>query len=190
MRDKGQVFIFNDAELRLIKQTFADNEILLYAVRKVLLQFPLTPAEKEYVKQAMTPEVFAVIKKRIYPDLDPDAPLGQLADYRTLLTQDLKSKSTQDLGPIFDARRIEMAYLDQQFRELQDVHKEHLRGVSLEKLRSLEGKDELEQHVDLMAYLNILGYVDPMLLYLQQIAGEKEETTEQQKERMKRNSSK
>ena len=183
MRDKDQVFIFNDAELKLIKATFAENDALLYSIRKVLLQFPLTPAEMAYLMQSMTPDVLAVVKKRVFPDLDPESPLGQLADYRTLLTQDLKTKMPDEVEHLLRANEIEREYLAQQMARLENIEIVS-DGIQLASLR--DSKDPIQ----LKAYLDILGYVDPMLLYLKSIAGQKEETVQQQKERMKRDSNK
>lgn len=191
-RDKGQVFVFNEAELKLIQATFADNEALIYSIRKVLLQFPLTAPEKELVKQSMTPEVYAVVKKKIYPEIDPDAPLTQLSDYRSLLTQDLKTKSTADLRVVLKARQTEIDYLHQQMEALKDVDVEQKGGIRLADLRSnLTTSPSLieDTHADLMAYLNLLGYIDPQLQLLKVIAGTKEETIEQKRNRMTKDSS-
>lgn len=189
-RDKGQLFIFTDNELQLIKDTFAENEALIYSIRKVLLQFPLTPAEKEMVKLSMTPAVFAVVKKRVFPDIDPDAPLGQIADYRTLLTQDLKTKPLEDVALLMEAMDLELKYLDEQFEVLRDIDGTWTLTIELDDLRDLEGKDAHTRFVDLKAYLDIIGYVDPMLMHLMNIAGQKTETVQGAKDRMKRDSNK
>lgn len=192
MRDKNQQFIFNDAELQLIRVTFADNEALLYSIRKVLLQFPLTSAESALVKQAMTPEVLAVVKKRIYPDLDHDAPLTQIADYRASLTNDLRSKPFEDVEKQIESTMIVMEYLEQQMEALRDIDSKTVRdgSITLADLREMKGKDAEKRYIELRAYLDILGYVDPQLNHLKIIAGYKEESTEHQKDRLTRNSSK
>lgn len=183
--------MFSKAELALIKNTFADNDALLYSIRKVLLQFPLSAAERELVKQSITPAVFAVIKKRLLPDLDPDAPITQLGDYRSLLTQDLKTKSTEELTVFFEARNLEMAYLQQQLDILADIDQPiKSPGIQLSELKAMGGKDGYGKHVDLMAYLNLLGYIDPQLYHLKLIAGEKNETPEAQRLRLTRDSTK
>jgi hypothetical protein len=189
-RDKGQVFIFNDAELKLIQVTFADNEALIYSVRKVLLQAPLSPAEKELVKQSMTPEVFAVIKKRLFPDFDYDSPLTQIADYRSIITNDIKSKPFEDSEILLDSLDIEIAYFEQQFERLKDVTLINETVIDLQLLRNTFGKEPRRRHVELRAYLDILGYVDPQLNHLKVIAGTKEETLEQKKNRMSKDSNK
>lgn len=189
-RDKGQFLIFNEAELGLIKQTFADNDALIYSIRKVLLQFPMTLPEKELVKQSVSPAVYAVLKKRIWPDIDPDAPLSQIADYRSILTNDVRSRSEEDLGIIFDAHEIETDYLTQQFEQLRDVDIEVDKPIKLAQLREIKGKATRERIVETRAYLNILGYVDPQLMNIMSLAGMKTETVEETKKRLTRDSNK
>lgn len=191
-RDPNQIFIFSDDELNLIKHTFADNDTLLYTVRKVLLQFPLTDTEKGLIKLSITPEIHRILKKRILPDIGDEFPLGQLADIRTTLTEQLKVKSVEDIAPLIDAKKIEIDYLNQQFEMLRNIDNvpSPITEISLAKMASFEDKDEYDTYVDLHAYLFILGYIDPMLLFIKSIAGEKKETVAEQKARMQRDSSK
>jgi len=188
MRDKNQVLFFSESELTLIKNVFGDNDELLYAIRNVLLQFPLSKAEQEMIDAQITPEVYAVIKKRIFPYLNPDAPLSQLGDYRSLLTEDLKNKGPEELAPLFAARMLEMRYIEQQLAQL--IGLETVNPIQLNDLRSLEDKDDFTRYVEAKAYLDILGYVDPQLNHLKVIAGTKSESIEKQKDRLTRNSSK
>src|SRR5882724_7109420 len=121
MREPNQVFIFNDEELSLIKNTFADNDTLLYTVRKVLLQFPLTQTERGLIKLSITPEVWRVLKKRILPAIADEFPLTQLSDVLTTLTEDLKLRTPREMEPLFAAKKLEIDYLNQQFEALRDI---------------------------------------------------------------------
>lgn len=190
MRDKNQQLMFNEAELRLIKTVFGDNDDLLYAIRKVLLQGNLTDNEANSIRQQVTPEVFAVVKKRILPDLDLDAPFGQIGDlYRTLSSQ-LSSKDVEQMGPQFDAKKLEVDYLSQQFDVLKDMDKPL--GTSVIRLDDMKmiTTNHYVNYVNHTARDFLIGFVDSMLNMLKAIAGEKTETPEQQKERITRNSSK
>lgn len=180
--------MFNQAELQLIKAVFADNEDLLYAIRNVLLQFPLSDAQKKMIKGQVTPEVFTILKKKILPDLDPDAPLSQLADLRVTLTQDLKTKTIDEVAPRLAALETEIAYLEQQLNVLMDIDAPTAEPLRLEDMRTLIGKMPENAYIALNAYLFILGYVDPKLNDLKIIAGIKEETPEEQQKRLKRSS--
>lgn len=182
--------MFNDVELSLIKSVFSDNEELLYAIRKVLLQFEMTKEEKKMIKTAMTPEVFAVLKKRILPTLDPDSPLSQLASLSTTLTDNLKVKDVEEMAPLFEAKQLETEYLEQRFAVLKNIDAKTGKELKLADFAVIKGKTPHRQFVDTTVYLFLLGYIDPMLAMIRNIAGQKEESIEAQKERMTRNSAK
>lgn len=187
MPDSKQIYIFSDEELSLIKNTFAENEVLLYTIRKVFLQFPLTEVEKNLIKISCTPEVIAVLKKRILPDISPMFPLGQLPSILTTLTDNLKMLTPEEMKPHMEAKLLEIEYLEQQFKVLAGSTEE---PIKLSIIGTLKNKTEYQQFVDMTAYLFLLGYIDPMLIMMRTIAGTKEESLEEQTKRMKRDSSK
>jgi hypothetical protein len=189
-RQKDQVLMFSDAELALFKSTFSENEELLYLIRSVLLQFPIKANEKKQLKAFMSEDVYRLIKKRIFPEVDPDSPLTQMGDYFQTLKEDLKSKGPEEMAPIFDAKQLEYEYMTQQFAILKDIDGDHKEKIKLSDLGVLEGKDAYTRYVHTKARNFIMGYVDTMLMLIKNIAGTKTETLEQTKERMTRNSSK
>lgn len=193
MVEQNQQFIFNSDELSLIKNTFAENDTLLYTIRKVFLQFELTDVEVGLLKQAVTPEVLHVLRKRILPDLSPDYPLGQIPSLMTTLTQQIQVKDASEMQLQFEAKSLEEAYLRQRFEVLEGLVNDtvsDIEEIDLKELGKLEGKGPEQQYTDMTAYLFILGYVDPMLILIKAIAGDKNETIEQQKDRMTRDSNK
>lgn len=191
MRDKDQVFIYNKAELELIKRVFADNDELLYAIRAVFLQFPLTEKQQEMIKTQVTEPVINILRKRILPEPSDDFPLTQLPSILTTLTNDLKTKDAEDMTLQFHAKQLEIRYLRQQFAVLANIEKrtEDTLWLKLCNFADLTGDTNLD-FVHMTAYLFILGYVDPMLNFIKSIAGQKEETAEEQANRLRRDSSK
>jgi hypothetical protein len=187
MRDPNQKFIFNDEELSLIKNTFADNDALLYSVRKVLLQFPLTLAEKALIKQGITEPVWNVLKKRILPEISDDFPIGQLPSLLTTLTEQLKVRNVEEMEPQFAAKRMEIDYLTQQFEVLRDIDGDNPEPLKLAYLGNI-GANTGTIYARLTAYLFLLGYIDPMLNFIRSLAGQKTETLEEQKKRLSRDS--
>lgn len=186
--EKDQYFIFSEAELSLIKNTFSDNDALLYAIRNVLLQFPVSDAQKAALSVGLNDNVISVLRKRIIPELLPTYPLGQLPSILTTLTKDLGSRDEVDMELQFAAKQVEIDYLQQQFSKLEG--KEVKEIINLNRLGELKDKTAREQFIDMTAYLFLLGYIDPMLGMIRNIAGEKTETAEQQKKRLTRDSSK
>lgn len=193
MPDKDQVFIFNAAQLQLIKHTFVDNDALLYSIRKVFLQMPLTDVERGLIKMSVTDPVLEVLKIRLLPELSPAYPLGQIPSILTTLTQDIKQRDVEDMALQFEAKQLEINYLTDRFHALEAIAKGEKEGdpiIPLNDLAKIHGKNPVDQYVQMTAYLFLLGYIDPMLLMIRTIAGAKEETPEQQKARMMRDTNK
>lgn len=188
MPEKNQYFIFSEAELSLIKNTFAENDELLYAIRNVLLQFPLSAGQKATLAVGLNENVLNVLKKRILPDLAPTFPLGQLPSILTTLTKEIQTYGVEDMAVQFEAKQLEIDYLQQQFEVLKG--NTPVDPISLADLGTLAGKDAETQFIHMTAYLFLLGYIDPMLVMIKNIAGAKEETPEEQKKRLTRDSSK
>lgn len=186
--EKDQYFIFTEAELSLIKNTFSDNDELLYAIRNVLLQFPLSDGQKATLSVGLNENVIGVLRKRIIPELAPVYPLGQLPSILTTLTQELKAKDANEMAPQFIAKQLEIEYLEQQFQKLEGKDNEEV--IKLKDLGTIIGKTPDEQYVEMTAYLFLLGYIDPMLGMIKNLAGAKDETPEEQKKRLTRDSSK
>jgi hypothetical protein len=184
-RDKNQIFIYNDQEMSLIKAVFCENEDLLYAIRKVLLQFPLTVSELASLRSSVTPEVVAVLKKRINPEMTGDEPWSQLSDMYQAVNNDLLSKTEEDMKPIFEATQLMIDYLNQQFQVLEGKDVE-------EKIKLNDWKDltSPKAYVHTKARNFLLGHVDGKLVMIKNIAGEKQESVDEAKKRMDRNSSK
>lgn len=190
MRQPGQILMFSDVELEVIKKTFANNEDLLFAVRKVLLQGELTEEEKKMIKAFITPEAMGVIRKRILPEIDLESPFGQIGNLLFTLQDHLKVKGVEEMTPLFEAKSVEIHYLNQQLEILADIDGKIIPTVRLKDLATFDGKEPSRLYADITAYNFILGYVDPMLLHLKTMAGQKTETIEEVKKRIQRDSNK
>jgi len=188
-RDKGQVLMFTEQELGLIKATFADKEDAIYLVRKALLQFPLTEVERKQLKGFMTEEVFNVVKKRVFSEINENQPLTQLSDFYQSLNSDLKTKGVEDMSPLFAAKKIELEYLGQQFAFLKDVDGLMPTKIVLDNLKHITD-DYRQTFINTTARNFLLSYVDSFLNLLKNLAGAKEETVEEQEKRLTRDSSK
>lgn len=182
--------MFTKADYALFKAAFHNNEELVYLVRKVLLQFPLSMEEKKQIKAQITPEIWALLKKRICPDLDADAPMGQLADLRLTLSTDLSKYGVEGMGPLFEAKQLEIDYLEQQFELLKDVDSNLVEVIKLEDLKVLKGKGPYFQYVHTTARNYLLTFIQQMLVLVQALADTPEVSEEQRKEKQKKNSSK
>ena len=201
IRDKDQKMRFNKAELSVIKGLFAGNEDLLFAIRKVLLQFALSERDEVIVHRAITRETFPLIKKFFLPDLDPEAPLFQMTDMWLGVQGDLKQPV--DLSwPYIEAKELEIKYINQQLNQLLDLATGNAlkpAEIRLSELTKIGAKPTtkaaLENFqekiwVNLNARNYILSFVDSNLQQIKFLAGLKEETVEETLSRLEKNSNK
>jgi hypothetical protein len=184
-RQIGQQMRFNDLELSLMKNTFAENEDFLFIIRKVLLQFPLDVMEADQLKGFMTDGVYTLLKKAFLPALDPDAPLFQLVDLQMGLNVDFKSYRIDEMGPYIESKQLVIEYLEQQFEVLKDSKSKM--PISLAKMGDLKDQNAA---INILSRNYILSYVDSNLQQIKFLAGKKEESVEDTKDRLKKDSSK
>jgi len=191
-RQIGQKMRFDDTELELMKALFANNENLLFIIRKVMLQGELTEEERKVCVETMTPTVFALMEKTFLPNLDLDAPFFQLADAYIALTVDPKEVDPDKFWPMAKAKQLEIDYIRQQLDVLRNVdeHPEPTIGLAALTRNKLTKTNREEIYVNLMARNYLLSFVDSSLQQLKFLAGSKEETVEETKERLAKDSSK
>lgn len=186
MRDKDQKMRFNSAELAMIKGLFANNDELIYAIRKTMLQMELSVVEKAAVA-GLTAEAHQLIAKTFMPELDGDSPIAQLADLRIGL--DIKGLSPDGAWPFIKAKELEIEYINQQLEILQG------RGevkIKLSDLSDLSGPKTLreQKYINLTAWNFLISFVDGIVNQLKILAGTKEETVEETMQRLAKNSNK
>jgi len=178
---------YSDTEFSVIKNTFADNDELLTAIRKSMLQMNMTKTDKELIKLVTGNKlVLALIRKCMLPTLDPEAPRHQLVDL--WMTIKLDDKSPEQAYVYLQSRELLINYLDQQLNELEG------NVLASEKIvldnMTLLTEDTHETYANFITRNTIVGHVETQLSTLLTLAGEKEETVLQTQERLNRNSAK
>jgi hypothetical protein len=185
---KKRTMRYTDAELDIIKQTFAENDDLLIAIRKHFLQMPLELQEQHMLNKLRENEAaMAVLRKTYLPTLDGNAPISQLIDL--WMTVDLKDKSPEQAYPHLEARELLVTYLNQQltFLESEEVLGEE--EIQFEKLSGAVGKGAEQAYIDLVARNTLVSHNEQQLQMLSILAGRKEETVEETQKRLRRDSS-
>ena len=189
MRDPNQKIRFTDSDLTLMKALFAGNDELFYAIRTVMFQLPLTERQVDILKESMNDEVSALLHKVFIAGLDPDSPLFQMTHLALSLGAEIKGLSPEGAWPFIKAKKIEGDFMLQQLDALKNPGKKP--KIVLEDLIKLdypESKME-EAFVNITAWNFLLNFIDSQLQQTKYLAGRTEETIEQTKERMKRDSS-
>lgn len=187
---KKQLMRFTDEELSLIKNTFADNDGLLKALRKHFLQLELNNEDKSLLKNFITSkkDVIAVIRKQFLPTIDGEAPLHQVIDL--WMTVAIKEKTPEQAYPLLVSRAKLIDFLDQRLLELEGKKILDSKLVSLKALGWNQNKIPINAYCDLMARNIAIEHTELQLSQFLVLGGLKEETVEQTKERLFKNSTK
>ena len=184
MPRKGQTMRFTDGELSLIKGLFADNEALLYAIRKSMLGFILDENEKSLIK-GLSKEAHALIRKTFLPSIDPASPFFQMTDMAMGLNVEIKGMNMEDAMPAIISKSIEIQYISEALDILEGKDIKH--EYNLEDLANLYDEAVF---VNITARNYLLSYIDSNCKQLEFLAGTKEETVEETVARLQKNSAK
>ncbi len=185
MRDKDQLLFYSEAEFALFKAVFADNEDLLYIVRKVMYQFPLSEEDKRRFRAQISPETIKLLRKAIKPEIDDSYTIGNVNELNNLLNDDFRTKSPEQMGHIFKAHKLILDYLDQQLETLSDLDK--IPKLLLDKMKEINPKKLEDTWVGNRARNYILAWIDEKFKFIRSNAGIKGETPEELKARLIRN---
>jgi hypothetical protein len=181
-RQFNQKMRFNDGELLLLKYNFSESDNLLYAIRKVFLQFELDEEEQKLIK-GLSPEILAVIKKELIPEIDPNVPLHQMQDLFNIVN--FQEPNTDKIDMEIQARLIMKDYLEQQFNILTGGTEQL---INLKALLPNKDKTEPTLIIELCARNFIVRHIDTQLNVFKILAGQANETVDATKERLDRDS--
>lgn len=184
-KDKKDMRI-SELELGVIKNTFADNVELLKAIRKVFWQEELVGFDKQAIDSLRSkPEVLKILRKLVLPTLEGDAPIHQVIDL--WMTLDIKNKTPEAVFLDAKARDILIKYLDEQLKVIEGESKP---TIKFNSLHGVDGKTEEQVYIDLVVRNTILSHTEMQINQLLILAGKKDESVEETKERLKKDSSK
>lgn len=187
-RQKDQTMRFSDVELAQLKSMFADNEELLFIIRKIMLQVGLTDDEAKIAKEMITDANLPLLYKVFLPTIDADAPFFQMTDLVLGLNQDIAKSDPVTSFPLIKAKELELEYIAQQLRVLSGEKVKP--KIILSELADLSGKNPEKLFINVTARNYLLSYVDSNVAQMKFLAGMKQETVEETKARLARNSNK
>lgn len=173
---------YTDEELALMKNTFSENDELLVAIRKVFLQLPLQQFEKELIQGiAQHEEVITLLRKSILPEIDGDAPFNQVIDL--WMTVETKDKEPESAYLQLVAREKLINYLEQQLKVLTG-------GAEKIKFSTLVdlSKPKDEVFTNMIMRNTLIHHIEMQLNTFSILAGQKNETVEQTRERLLKDS--
>ena len=187
---KVQRLRFTDGEMNTIKHFFCENPDLMKAIRKWMLQMPLDPIDQSIVKDIIMKQcdLQEVIRKAFLPTLDPNAPPHQLVDLWATL--EIKDKAIEIAYPLILARQKLVNYLEQQLLAIENEEFAKDFPIKFVDYVKLEGKSDIEMYSDISTRNTMIAHTEMQLQQFAILAGEKEESVEQTKERLLKNSNK
>lgn len=176
---------YSDKELSLIKNTFAENDALIMAIRKALLGAKLSKGEQAFV-DSLTEDAFGVVKKTLTPQIDVDAPLFQITDL--WLNINTKESGLEKTYIDIRARKIVEDYMTGMLGNMRGNAGSG--GITLESLKYVGTEIAEDAVVNLSARNTILTHIDFQLFQIKTLAGQKDETVDQTKLRLSKDSAK
>lgn len=184
---------YTDVELSILKATFAENEPLLKAVRKVFLQLPLGEQDENELNVFKgNEELNRIMRKTFLPELDGDTPLGQQIDLWMILN--IIEKTPEEAEPHMAAREWVINYIEQGLDALQgeiDINNRWILETFIPKLVNNESEPNAKVlYSKLIARNTIVQHVEMVLNQINFLAGLKTETTEETKKRLMKDSNK
>lgn len=176
--------MYNDKELEIIKSTFAENEELLIVLRKLFLGAKTLKAEKELVKGTFSkPELVKVVQRKIYGQLDVEVPIGELNDFWLGAETQIYGAEPHVIKQTVESKAKVLEMFTKAVELLADPDGE---PVSIDySLESLES-DPLQS--GLVARNLYIKAIETALRTLQIVAGQKTESVEETKKRLKQDS--
>lgn len=184
MRQKDQKMRYSNAELSLIKNTFAGDDTYLYAVRKHMLGVVMEDEEQKVIKQ-MTPSLKVLLRKVFMPSIDGDSPLFQVVDMAMGLSTDFKGRSVEEGRVFIEIKKVQMDYIKGRLDAIEEGHN----GGDLTLLIMSDLSSE-NAYVNINARNYLLSYIDSFCNELRNLAGMKDETVEETMQKIVKNSSK
>ena len=178
---------YESNELLLIKNVFNENSDILMAMRKVFFQVKLKKSEIDLLKPiTQSKEVMKLLRKTYLPELELDAPVGQLIDL--WLTVDNKDKTPMEAVLALRVRSRLMALIE----------------VGLQRFGNLDGdvsgnivnykpdfeKDDTDNYVEFTSRNALITHTEFQLAQIRALSERKEETKEETEKRLGMDSTK
>lgn len=169
---------YTDKELGIIKNTFADNDDALIALRKKMLGYPMTEVETNLTN--FKGELKSVMVKTFNPQIDPDAPINQVIDLWMIV--DFRDKTPEQARLLFRAKKKQLDFIDD---KLNGKNK-----ISFDEFTYSDDGEDDEVLVNQITRNNIVLHIEQQLNQLKFLAGQKDETVDETKKRLEADSAK
>lgn len=185
-QEKGEKRRLTDSDLELIKSTFAGNDELLLSIRNIMFGLKTSTVEDKQISELFSIKPLQdIFRKVMLPTLDPNIGLGFSKDLWLSSADGLKEVTPERMFPIYEAMITYEEMMEQALSVLEDPTKEK---VSLDIDRTL---DAVGMYKQMLTRSQFVSTVEGTLLnVIKAWAGQKDESLEETKARLKQDSSK
>lgn len=152
---KNKTIRYNDNDLSLMRNTFAGDDTVLYAIRKFMFGMELTEGEQKFIGN-LTDEMKTLIRKVFLPQIDGEAPLFQLFDMTLALKEEMKGKSYEEQRMAIEIKALEMDYINQRLDLMEGIQSTE-KELSLVNMADLNSDNAV---VNISARNYLLSYID------------------------------
>lgn len=174
----------SEKEADLLKATFKDNESLLKTLRSLFFGFDTTKAEKKLIKETFSdPELKLAIRKKMYPVLSNDVPIGQVADFWMGVDQQIFGQHKDTIYQAVNTKEEVLTMLKKAMNLLDNPDGEK---IDLEYTAKKYQLDDFQ--INLLARNLYIKTIETGLLFIKMTADQNIETPEQLEKRVKKDS--
>lgn len=119
MAEQPRQLPVNEQEIALLQSNFKGNEDILKLVRSHFFGFKLSDAEKLQLKGIFkNTDVLNAVRKKIYPILSNDVPIGQVADFWMGSEQNVYGQSKDTIYQTLHSKQLVLEMLEKALKLL------------------------------------------------------------------------
>lgn len=183
MKDEKRMRV-SDEELELLKSAFADDYDFLLVIRNLFFGLDVTQEQAKRVEDTFggNEKLLQLMRKMFLPEVSGEIPLGQTIDL--WLSVEIKDKDDEEVKSVLESRARLIENLEQ---TMQLLFEPTLKPVDI-RINPKKIKDYSK--VDVLVRNSFIAHIEQVLMQISILSGKKEETVEQIKERLKKNSTK
>lgn len=158
----------SEQEASLLRDTFKNNEYLLKVIRSLFFGYDIADSDKLLVKSTFKdPQLREAVRKKIYPNLSNEVPIGQVADFWMGVETQIFGFDVNKIRQAIESKNIVLKMLKQSMSLLVDPDSIK---VSLEYNPELVVNDELQ--IGLLARNLYIRTIETGLNFIQLVANQ------------------
>jgi len=193
-KKKKPAFRYSEGEINLIKATFSDNDELLMALKKSMLQLELTEAEEVAILNTFKgkTELMTVLRKFFTPTLeDKNIDVHQMTDMWSIIEREInfRDRKVEDAWPLLQVADKTIKYINQQL-DLLEGKVFDVKTINFKEMSELDANDPTSSYINILTRNLIFTRVEKVIMAIYGMSLNKDESPEEMAKRFEMNSNK